>query len=78
MFWVQVAVLPDASVTVQTTGVAPMGELPEALAVPLKLFVMVAPAQLSLNKGVGTVTRVMQEPILAATETFDAHVIVGN
>ena len=46
----QVAVLPDASVTVQTTVVTPFGNTaPVRVDVPLKLFAIVDPGQLSLK-----------------------------
>lgn len=53
---VHCAVRPAASVAVHVTTVVPTGYTPLALAVPLKLFVITAPEQLSANTGLATVT----------------------
>src|SRR5438874_2270849 len=74
----QIGVLPLRSVTVQVTTVVPTGYVPLALAVPLKLLVMLSRPQLSLVPvGKGTVTTCVHAPVVLVT-TFPGQVIVGG
>jgi hypothetical protein len=70
-FWVQVAVLPLLSVTVQVTVVTPIGKAAGALLVTL------ATPQLSLVTGVPKATPLAVQPELVATVTAAGQLIAG-
>src|SRR5438128_8182716 len=67
------------SVIVQVTVVVPTAYVPLALAVPLKLFVMLRMPQLSLVPvGSGTFTTALHEPDSVLVTTLAGQVIVGD
>ena len=69
--WMQVAVLPLASVAVHVTAVVPMGNAVGAL------LIHVTPVQLSLAVGVPKFTPVAVQPLFIVVCTFAGQVIVG-
>jgi hypothetical protein len=70
--WLQVALFPLLSVTVQVTVVAPIGKAGGAL------LVTEATPQLSEVTGVPRATPVAVQPVLVVAETFAGQVITGR